>query len=111
MRLRALAAVLGCLAVLASGFMAVAAATVPSGQPAAGRSVMDAPCSDCEECGAAACPAPAATCAQACFGTGPATTGSAFRPLNSSLRDVSWPRRTIFLAGLSPPPDPFPPRA
>src|SRR5580704_12442972 len=67
-RLRALAAVLGCLAVLAGGFMTVAAATAPSSSPLSEKSAIGGqPCSHCEDCGGTPCPAPTVACVQACM--------------------------------------------
>ena len=50
-RFRALAGLLSCLAVLAGGFMTVAAAAVPSSPPVTERSALGEPCSHCDDCG------------------------------------------------------------
>ena len=109
-RIRALAAVLGCLAVLASGVITVAAAAVPSGAPATERNGASAPCSHCDDCDGVPCPMPLASCLQA------ATAAPTLVPTTIDLppleaAKVHWSLRTTILSGLSPPPDPFPPRA
>jgi hypothetical protein len=110
-RLRALASVLACLAVLASGFMTVAAAAVPSVAPLAERHVANAPCSNCDDCDGMPCPMPAASCLQVSSHAAPtlAPTTVVLPPIESA--EVHWSLRTAILSGLSPPPDPFPPRA
>jgi hypothetical protein len=109
---RALAAILGCLAVLAGGFMTVAAAAVPSGPPMTEQSAIgEQPCSHCEDCGNTSCPAPTATCVQACFSVAPSLAVTTFRLPAIEIGHASWSLRATILSGLSPPPDPFPPRA
>jgi hypothetical protein len=110
-RVRALAAVLGCLAVLAGGFMTVAAAAAPSSPRAAERSAVGEPCSHCDECGATSCPVPTTACVQACTSVTPSLAVVAFRLPALEAGHTSWSLRAIALSGLSPPPDPFPPRA
>ena len=111
-RIRALAAVLGCLAVLASAFMTVAAASVPAKSLATERASANAPCTHCDECDGAPCPAPTATCLQACVGVAPSLAVTAIFPPTPSLAGEAFrPLRPALLSGLSPPPDPFPPRA
>jgi hypothetical protein len=110
-RLRIIAAILGCLAVLASGLMTVAAAAVPSVSPAAERSTASAPCTHCDDCDGAPCPAPTAACVQACVGVPPSLTVATFRLPMAESGKVRWSPGAIVLSGLSPPPDPFPPRA
>ena len=110
-RLRALAAVLGCLAVLASGFMTVAAA-MPAGPSASERSAIgEQPCSHCDECGDAKCPMPAATCLQASSNAAPTLATATYDLPALESGTIQWPLGTSFLHGLSPPPEPFPPRA
>ncbi|MGQ0581891.1 MAG: hypothetical protein ACT4O6_08140 [Reyranella sp.] len=106
-RLRALAAVLGCLAVLAGSLMTVAAAT-----PAApARSGMDAPCAHCADCDGMPCPSSTAACVQACAGIVPSlAVVAASLPTLDSAAETFRLARTSMLRGLSPPPDPFPPR-
>jgi hypothetical protein len=111
-RLRALAAVLGCLAVLAGGFMTVAAATAPSSSPLSEKSAIGGqPCSHCEDCGGTPCPAPTVACVQACMSVAPSLAVVAFRLPAIATGSVPRSLRAIVLSGLSPPPDPFPPRA
>ena len=110
-RFRALAAVLGCLAVLAGGFMTVAAAAL-SNPPVTEKSAIGGqPCSHCDDCGNTPCPAPTATCLQACTSVAPSLAVVAFRLPPVETGQSSWSLRAIVLNGLSPPPDPFPPRA
>ncbi len=115
-RFRALAALLGCLAVLAGGFLTVAAAAVPSGPPVyppvSGQSAIGAqPCGHCEDCGGVPCPAPAATCVQACASVAPSLAVATFQLPAIGANHAPWLLRAIILSGLSPPPDPIPPRA
>jgi len=111
LRIRAFAALLGCLAVLASGVMTVAAAGVSASPPATERSVLGAPCSHCDECDGATCPVPTATCLQACVGVAPSLAVTAiFLPTPSVAGEAFRPIRLALLIGLSPPPDLFPPR-
>lgn len=109
--LRFLAAVLACIAVLVGGGMTVAAATVPSGAPAMERSLMGEPCSRCDDCSSAPCPAPTVTCAQACAGPAPSLAAMSFRLPTADVASVAWSFGSVVRIGLSPSPDPFPPRA
>jgi hypothetical protein len=111
-RIRPLASVLGCLAVLASSLMTVAAAAVPPATPAAvEQNLANAPCSHCDDCDGVPCPMPSASCLQASSHAAPtlAPVTVALPPIESS--ETRWSLRTAILSGLSPPPDPFPPRA
>jgi hypothetical protein len=109
-RFRALAAVLGCLAILAGGFMTVAAAA--SRAPVAEKSAIGGqPCSHCDDCGGTSCPAPTTTCLQVCTSVAPSLAVVTFQLPVVSTGHASWSLRAIVLSGLSPPPDPFPPRA
>jgi len=110
-RFRALAAILGCLAVLAGGFMTVAAAAASSRPGAEKSAIGEQPCSHCDDCGSMPCPAPTATCLQACTSVAPSLVVAAFRLPAVATGRASWPPRALILSGLSPPPDPFPPRA
>lgn len=110
MRLRLLAAVLGCLAVLAGGLMTVAAA-MPAGAPAAERSIAGAPCAHCDDCDSVPCPAPTASCMQASTNGTPTLAASTLNLPTIGFGKIRWLLRTAVLSGLSPPPDPFPPRA
>jgi hypothetical protein len=109
-RFRALASILACLAVLATGFMAVAAAAVPSGAPVTERSLANAPCSQCDDCDGVPCPMPAAACLLVSSHAAPTLAAAIvdLPPIESAK--VFWSLRTTILSGLSPPPDPFPPR-
>jgi hypothetical protein len=109
-RVRALAALLGCLAILAGGFMTVAAA-MPAGSSTSERSAIgEQPCSNCDECGDTKCPVPA-TCLQMSSNAAPTLAAATFDLPAMDAGKVHWSLSTTFLVGLSPPPDPFPPRA
>ena len=109
-RLRVLAAVLSCLAVLASSFGAVAAMAASRPLVSEHSTVGGQPCSHCGDCDGVPCPKPAAACLQAAAAPAPALAAVAIElpPLTFSV--VDWSLRTATLSGLSPPPDPFPPR-
>lgn len=108
-RLRALAAVLGCLAILAGGLTTVAAAAPPV---APATSAMEAPCAHCDDCNSVPCPTPAAACLPACVGVAPSLAATAVAlPMPAVAGEASRPAPPARLTGLSPPPDPFPPRA
>lgn len=112
LRIRAFATLLACLAVLAGGFMSVAAAGVPASPPATELSALGEPCSHCDECDGAPCPAPTMACLQACVGVAPSLGVPAVSlPTPSVASEAFRPIRPAVLSGLSPPPDPFPPRA
>lgn len=92
--------------------MTVTAAAVPASPPATERSAMGEPCSHCDECDGAPCSAPTATCLQACVGVAPSLAVTAVSlPTPSVAGEAFRPIRPALLSGLSPPPDPFPPRA
>ena len=110
-RLRALAAVLACLAVLASGFMTVAVASIPSIQAATERELANAPCSNCDDCDGVPCPMPAAACLQVSSHAAPTLAPATIDLPPTSFGTIHWSFRIAILSGLSPPPDPFPPRA
>jgi hypothetical protein len=107
---RTLAAVLGCLAVLAGGFMTVAAAAASMPPGTEKSAIGDQPCSHCDDCGGASCPAPTVTCLQACTSVAPSLAVAAFWLPAVETGSASLSLRAIILSGLSPPPDPFPPR-
>jgi hypothetical protein len=109
-RFRALAAFLGCLAVVAGGFMTVAAAAATPAPLMTERNAVGEPCSHCEDCGGTPCPASTTTCVQACTSVAPSLAVVAFRLPAIESGDATWSLPTSFLSGLSPPPDPFPPR-
>jgi hypothetical protein len=108
---RAFASVLACLAVLASGLMTVAAAAVSSAAQATERSLANASCSHCDDCDGVPCPMPLASCLQVSSNAAPALASASvdLPPIESAK--ISWSLRITVLSGLSPPPDPFPPRA
>jgi len=110
-RFRALAAVLGCLAVLASGVMTVAAAAVPSGAPMSERSMAGEPCSHCDDCDKTPCPMQMPDCLQVHSNAAPALVVAAVELPESRSVEVHWSPGVAPLIGLSSPPDPFPPRA
>jgi hypothetical protein len=109
-RLRVIAALLGCLAVLAAGVANVAAAQDAGWTPAE-RGASTAPCSDCDNCDKIPCPMPMTDCLQVHAGGG-AVVLAAFVALPPGP-DVAerWAAPTHALSGLSPPPDPLPPRS
>ena len=112
-RFRALAALLGCLAVLAGGFLTVAAVAVPSGPPPVSKqsAIGAQPCGHCEHCGGVPCPAPAATCVEACASVAPSLTVTTFLLPAIDPNHAPWSPRAVVLSGLSPAPEPIPPRA
>jgi hypothetical protein len=110
-RLRALAALLGCLAVLAASFMTVAAAADSRAPVAEKSAIGEQPCSHCDDCGGTPCPSPTTACVQACMSVALSLAVVAFRLPVIATGQLSWSLRPIILSGLSPPPDPFPPRA
>ena len=119
-RLRLLAGLLGCLAVVAAGLPTVAHAWMPSTSdraPAAtgattGTTKVSALCSQhCPECEGMPCPPTAAGCVVACIGTMPSLVAAAMTLSTPDARSEVWPDRFAALRGLSPPPDPSPPRS
>jgi hypothetical protein len=109
-RFRTLAAVLGCFAILASGFMTVAAVAAPSSPPMTERDAASAPCSHCDDCDGVPCPMPAATCLQTSSSAAPTLVAATVDLPALGFGTIRWSLRTTSLSGLSPPPDPFPPR-
>ena len=110
-RFRALAAIFACLAVLASGFVTVAAIAAPSGAPATERGATNAPCSHCDDCDGVPCPMPAASCLHVSSNAAPILVAETIDLPALDLGKVLWSVGAATLTGLSPPPDPFPPRA
>ena len=107
LRRRALATVLACLAVLAGALnMAVAAPVAIS----AGQSAMGAPCTDCDDCDKVPCPMPLADCIQMHANPGPALLAAPLDLAAGASVAVQWSATHTTLSGLSPPPDPLPPR-
>ena len=108
-RLRALAALLGCLAILAGGVTTVAAVT--AAQTAVDRGIVGAdPCTHCDDCGGVPCPKPTVACLQAFPTATPAIAAATTDLPAAEFHVIHWSVRTAALSGLSPPPDPFPPR-
>jgi hypothetical protein len=109
-RLRVIAALLGCLAVLAAGVANVAAAQ-DAGWTPTDRGASSAPCSHCDDCDKTPCPMPMTDCVQVHAG-GSAVMLAAFVALPQKP-DIAerWTALAQALSGLSPPPDPLPPRA
>jgi hypothetical protein len=109
-RLRALSALLSCLAVLAAGLANVAAAR-DSGWVAAERSASAAPCDHCDDCDKAPCPMSMTDCLQI-HASGTAVMLAAFVGIPPAPIAVERQAAAAHaLSGLSPPPDPLPPRA
>ena len=109
LRLRLLAGLLGCLAVLAAGLPAVALASAP----VAMATPMSAgePCQHCPDCGGTPCQTAMANCVLACVAAPPALAASAFTLPAVTARQVLWSASPVILHGLMRPPDPFPPRS
>lgn len=110
MRLVFLSPFLACLAILAGAVTTVASARVLFDASAAHQAASE-PCSHCSDCNdKAPCPIPMADCVQVHASTAPMIAVAAITlspPLHSAA--YWWPADTA-LTGLSPPPDPFPPR-
>jgi hypothetical protein len=107
-RFRALAAVLACLAVFAGGLnVALAAHGIVSVE----HSAVGTSCSDCNDCDKAPCPMPVADCIQMHANPGPALVAAPVELRAGPYVAVRWSPIDRMLSGLSPPPDPLPPRA
>jgi hypothetical protein len=107
-RFRTFAAVLGCLAILAAGLPVVALASAPTAAPA--QTAASEPCTHCPDCDGTPCQPAAADCVLNCVAA-PPTLGVATVTLPAiDTGKTAWPSRLAALSGLSPPPDPFPPR-
>jgi hypothetical protein len=110
-RLQSLAAILACLALLAGAFNAAASAQA-SAISTHGGAMAHAPCSDCPDCNdKAPCPMPTADCIQMSVSAGPALPTAAVELPTAACVIVNWWPSALALSGLSPPPDPFPPKA
>jgi len=108
-RFRVLAAILACLAALA-GVAGTAAAAGKSFSTDA-RTMAATPCCDCDDCGTAPCPMPMSDCIQMHAPSGPALLAKATDSGVGGYVTIRWSPDDDFLSGLSPPPDPLPPRA
>lgn len=109
MRLRALAAVFGCLAILAGTLNFVAA--VQAAQEIVHANAVSAPCTGCDDSDKAPCPMSTADCIQMHVNAGPALLADAAPLPAGQFVLLHWLPAHRTLSGLSPPPDPFPPRA
>jgi hypothetical protein len=107
-RLRTFAAFLGCLAVLAAGLPAIALASAPATAPV--QMAASEPCTHCPDCDGAPCQPAAAGCVLSCVATPPTLGVASFALPAIDASKTAWPSRLATLSGLSPPPDPFPPR-
>ena len=105
-RLRLLAGLLGCLAVLATGISVAAFGALP------GKGVAAAPCDEpCTDCKGTPCAPTMAVCGATCIAAPPALVGAVVTmPAAEGVRSL-WHVSSVMLHGLTRPPDPFPPRA
>jgi hypothetical protein len=112
-RLRFLSALLGCLAVLAAALPTVAYAWMPSASFAdSSHAAIGTLCTQhCPECQGMPCPPSAAGCVVACVGMMPSLITAAVTLAIPKGSSEIWPDRFATLHGLSPPPDPTPPRS
>lgn len=106
-RLRLLAGLLGCLAVLAASLPAVALGSLSS---VAAQKAVSEPCDHCPDCQGGPCQPAMAGCMQSCVASAPALCGASFLLQALSTTETVSLRSQAALHGLSPPPDPFPPR-
>jgi hypothetical protein len=98
------------LAVFAGAVTTVASARAPVAATAA-QEMTGVPCSHCDDCDRAPCPLPMADCLQAQASATPMLAIASVelpRPVDAA---AYWSAVDLSLIGLSPPPDPFPPRA
>jgi hypothetical protein len=106
---RRLAAFLGCLAVIAAILPVTAFGWAKAADAAPARMAVSHTCPNCHDCDP--CQTADAACSQVCVSPLP-TLGAAGPVLPAIERgDVGVPGRLVVLHGLSPPPDPFPPRS
>ena len=108
-RLRALAVILGCLAVLA-GSATTVLASAPFEKMVTHQGA-SAPCSHCDDCDKVPCPMPMADCVQSHTGSGPALAIAAVELAVVDYVVIDWSGPSTRLTGRSQPPEPFPPRA
>lgn len=109
-RLRLLAGLLGCLAVLAASLPAVAVASAPSLNGTPVQTTASEPCDHCPDCQGGPCQPAMAGCVQACVVSAPALGVASFSLGAVSTKETVSLRPPSVLHGRSPPPDPFPPR-
>ena len=111
-RLRLLSALLACFAVVAAGLPTYSLAWAPAQAPVAEHTAIRGLCTQhCPECEGMPCPPTAANCALACVGMMPALVAAAINLAMPTSTASVWHQRLSELHGLSPPPDPFPPRS
>ncbi len=91
--------------------MTVAAAAVPPVAPAMQPQGASAPCSHCDDCDGVPCPMPSASCLQVSSTVAPTLPATVVDLPPIETGKVQWSRGAAILSGLSPPPDPYPPRA
>lgn len=109
-RLRLLAGLLGCFAVLAASLPSVAFGSALSLNSVPAQTAASEPCDDCPDCQGAPCQPAMAGCVQTCVASAPALGVADFSLGEvSTIEAVSSPPLAA-LHGRSPPPDPFPPR-
>jgi hypothetical protein len=103
-RLRLLAGLLGCLAVLAAAFVTVAASPVLPSVAAS------EPCDHCPDCKGLPCAPVMVNCAPTCIAMPPALMADAIMMSPITASESPWLALPVALRGLTRPPDPFPPR-
>ncbi len=106
---RRLAAFLGCLAAISAILPMTVFGWAKAAEAAPARMAVSHTCPNCHDCDP--CQAANATCSQVCVS--PLPTLGATGPVLPAIEpgDVGVPSRLVVLHGLSPPPDPFPPRS
>ena len=109
LRFRALAAVFACLAVFAGALNVAFAAQGPV--VSADRGTVGVRCSDCNDCDKSPCPMPMSDCIQMHATPGPGLVAASIELRAGAYVTVPWSLAHTTLCGLSPPPDPLPPRA
>lgn len=107
-RLRLVAGLLGCFAVLAASLPAVALGL--SSLISAPQTATSEPCGDCPDCQGGPCQPAMAGCVQACVASTPVVGVASFSLAAVSTAETISLRPMAALHGQSPPPDPFPPR-
>jgi hypothetical protein len=109
-RFRALAAFIGCIAILAGAFASVASATIVIGPPSAEHDMAGMSCNHCVDCDKAPCPLSATDCLQMQSNAAPAVLADSVEWPAGAFVTIHWSPGVTRLSGLSSPPDPFPPR-
>jgi hypothetical protein len=106
---RRLSALLGCLAALLAILPTVAFAWTKGVDSMSARVTTSEPCPNCHDCDP--CRAADMTCSQVCVSPLPTLLGAGPILPAMKLADDRAPGVLAVLHGLSPPPDPFPPRS